>query len=294
VARARGGRGRPDPRGQAPHKEGGPPRPRKRFGQNFLHDTRIVERLVAAIGPEPGQTLVEIGPGLGALTAHLLPRLGALDVVELDRDLLPHLRQACAGLGELRVHQADALTFDFCSLAGGPGTLAPVPHEPGRLRVVGNLPYNISTPLLFRLFDQLGCIRDMHFMLQKEVVERLAAAPGGGAYGRLSVMVQYHCRVEKLFEIGPGAFRPPPKVDSAVVRLSPHAAPPVAVDDPAALARVVSAAFGQRRKTLRNALKGCLDAGAIEAAGIDPGERAERLDLARFAALANALSRSGA
>jgi len=291
MARSRGGR-----HATGPHEEGRPPRPRKRFGQNFLHDTRVIERLVGAIAPEPGQRLVEIGPGLGALTSALLSRVGALDVIELDRDLLPHLEEACAGLGELRVHQADALKFDVCALVEAPettegGTGLDTPIEAGdRLRVVGNLPYNISTPLLFHLFEQLGCIRDMHFMLQKEVVERLAAAPGGGAYGRLSVMVQYHCRVEKLFEIGPGAFRPPPKVDSAVVRLTPHAVPPVAVADPAALARVVTDAFGQRRKTLRNALKGCLGAEAIAAAGIDPGERAERLTLAQFAALADALA----
>ncbi|HKK06001.1 MAG TPA: 16S rRNA (adenine(1518)-N(6)/adenine(1519)-N(6))-dimethyltransferase RsmA [Gammaproteobacteria bacterium] len=273
--------------GRGPAAGDGTPRPRKRFGQNFLHDGRVIERLLGAIAPRPGQRLVEIGPGLGALTAVLLPRLGSMDVVELDRDLLPHLESACAGLGELRVHQADALTFDFCSLASGPGASGPGAE---RLRVVGNLPYNISTPLLFHLIDQLACIHDMHFMLQKEVVDRLAAEPGSGAYGRLSVMVQYHCRVEKLFGVGPGAFRPPPKVDSAVVRLVPHPSPPVTVDDPAALSRVVARAFGQRRKTLRNALKDTLDAAAIEAAGIDPGWRAERLTLTQFAALANALA----
>ncbi|MEJ2507872.1 MAG: 16S rRNA (adenine(1518)-N(6)/adenine(1519)-N(6))-dimethyltransferase RsmA [Gammaproteobacteria bacterium] len=273
--------------GRGPAAGDGTPRPRKRFGQNFLHDGRVIERLLGAIAPRPGQRLVEIGPGLGALTAVLLPRLGSMDVVELDRDLLPHLESACTGLGELRVHQADARTFDVCGLASGPGASGPGAE---RLRVVGNLPYNISTPLLFHLIDQLACIHDMHFMLQKEVVDRLAAEPGSGAYGRLSVMVQYHCRVEKLFGVGPGAFRPPPKVDSAVVRLVPHPSPPVTVHDPAALSRVVARAFGQRRKTLRNALKDTLDAAAIEAAGIDPGWRAERLTLAQFAALANALA----
>lgn len=281
-------RSRPDA-SRRDREERSTPRPRKRFGQNFLHDRGVVDRLVAAIAPRPGQRVVEIGPGLGALTAALLPPLGALDVVELDRDLLPHLQQACVGLGKLRPHQADALKFDFCGLLTKGGTEAGVGKAEERLRVVGNLPYNISTPLLFHLFTQLSCIEDMHFMLQKEVVDRMAATPGSGTYGRLSVMVQFHCRVEKLFGVGPGAFRPPPKVDSAVVRLIPHTAPPVTVNDPAALAQIVAQAFAQRRKTLRNALKGVLDANAIEAAGIDPTWRAERLDLTKFAALANAL-----
>ncbi|QKT04358.1 16S rRNA (adenine(1518)-N(6)/adenine(1519)-N(6))-dimethyltransferase RsmA [Ectothiorhodospiraceae bacterium 2226] len=252
-------------------------RARKRFGQNFLHDPGIIGRIVQAIDPRPGQRMVEIGPGLGALTRHLLPALERLDVVELDRDLIPLLQEACGALGELQVHNVDALKFDFCSL-GAP------------LRVVGNLPYNISTPLLFHLLEQRACVADMHFMLQKEVVDRLAARPGEPAYGRLGIMVQYHCAVERLFTVGPGAFHPAPKVDSAVVRLTPHAVPPVRVQDPQALQQVVRQAFSQRRKTLRNALKGLLDAADLEAAAIPPGERPERIGLEGYARLADRLS----
>ncbi|WP_297527726.1 16S rRNA (adenine(1518)-N(6)/adenine(1519)-N(6))-dimethyltransferase RsmA [Thiohalobacter sp.] len=254
-------------------------RPRKRFGQNFLHDARIIERIVAAIDPQPGDHLVEIGPGQGALTFPLLERAGELDVIELDRDLAAWLRAQDTGGRPLRVHEQDALKTAFCALAEPP------------LRVVGNLPYNISTPLLFHLIGQSHCIRDMHFMLQKEVVTRMAAAPGSGDYGRLSVMVQWHCRVEPLFLVRPGAFNPPPKVDSAVVRLVPHARPPVELADPALFEQVVKAAFAQRRKTLRNSLRGLVETGAFEEAGIDPGARAETLSLAQFATLANAASR---
>jgi 16S rRNA (adenine1518-N6/adenine1519-N6)-dimethyltransferase len=259
---------------------GNPPvhRPRKRFGQNFLHDPQVIQRIVDNIRPRAGQAMVEIGPGEGALTAELLPLLGQLDVVELDRDLIPLLETRLAGLGELRIHQADALKFDFCQLSPGPA----------QLRVVGNLPYNISTPLLFHLLDMSHCIQDMHFMLQKEVVERITAQPGSGQYGRLSVMMQYHCQTEMLFTVGPGAFRPAPKVDSAIVRLTPHRQPPVAVEVDR-LAQLVSRAFAQRRKTLRNNLKGLLDTSAIEAAGIDPGIRPERLSLEEFARLAEHL-----
>ena len=180
--------------------------------------------------------------------------------------------------GELTIHEADALKFDFAQLAAGE-----------KLRVVGNLPYNISTPLLFHLIDQVEAVEDMHFMLQKEVVERMTASPGGGDYGRLSVMIQYHCRAEKLFIVPPGAFFPPPKVESAIVRLVPHAAPPVEVGDEAVFAKLVRQAFAQRRKTLRNNLKGLLDSEAIEAAGIDPAIRPERLTLDQFAALSRAV-----
>jgi 16S rRNA (adenine1518-N6/adenine1519-N6)-dimethyltransferase len=252
-------------------------RPRKRFGQNFLHDQSVIAHLVAVIAPQPNDALVEIGPGLGALTCPLLERSAVLDVIELDRDLLAPLQQRCAGLGELRIHAADALSFDFTRLAP-PGT---------RLRIVGNLPYNISTPLLFHLLAQAEVVRDMHFMLQKEVVDRLAAVPGTADYGRLSVMVQYRCAVTPLFSIGPGAFTPAPKVDSAVVRLVPHAVPPVAVRDIHVFERVVKQAFAQRRKTLHNNLKGVLDDAQLHSAGIDPGLRAERLTLAQFAALSN-------
>lgn len=251
--------------------------PRKRFGQHFLHDPAVIRRIVAAIGPQPGDRLVEIGPGEGAITFELLRAVGRLDAVELDRDLVEPLRERSRGVGELLVHGADALRFDFCSLTA----------SGEKLRLVGNLPYNISTPLLFHLLDQARCIRDMHFMLQKEVVERMAAAPGGKDYGRLSVMLQARCEVIPLFAIGPGAFRPPPKVDSAVVRLIPLAQPPD-IADPALFARLVATAFAQRRKTLRNGLKGLLTAEAIAALGIDPGARAEQLPLADFVRLAGA------
>ncbi|MEJ2347084.1 MAG: 16S rRNA (adenine(1518)-N(6)/adenine(1519)-N(6))-dimethyltransferase RsmA [Gammaproteobacteria bacterium] len=255
-------------------------RPRKRFGQHFLHDPGVIERIVRAIAPRPGQHLVEIGPGLGALTLPLLQAAGAMDVVELDRDVVPLLEERCHGAGSLRVHAADALRFHFCDLA----------PDGQWLRVVGNLPYNISTPLVFHLLGQIRCIEDMHFMLQKEVVERMAASPGGRDYGRLSVMVQYHCRVTPLFDIGKGAFRPAPKVESSIVRLRPHPAPPVHLDDPGLLGKMVARAFAQRRKTLRNALKGLLGAEAIESAGVDPNARAETLGLEQFAALSNQLS----
>jgi 16S rRNA (adenine1518-N6/adenine1519-N6)-dimethyltransferase len=252
--------------------------PRKRFGQNFLHDAQVIARIVAAIDARPGQRLVEIGPGQGALTLPLLRAIGDLDVVELDRDLIAPLAERCGPVGTLRIHAADALRFDFHSIAAGD------------LRVVGNLPYNISTPLLFHLIAQIDCIRDMTFTLQKEVVERLAASPGGGDYGRLSVMVQYHCAVTPLFGIGADAFRPAPKVESACVRLTPHATPPVDMADMKLFADVVRLAFGQRRKTLRNALKTLMDEDAWRRAGVDPQERAERLSLAQFAAIVNALA----
>jgi 16S rRNA (adenine1518-N6/adenine1519-N6)-dimethyltransferase len=256
-------------------------RPRKRFGQNFLHDQNVIRGIVAAIHPLPGEQLVEIGPGLGALTTPLLAALGEMDAVELDRDLVPQLEQQFAAAGTLRIHNADALKFDFCSLAKS---------DEEKLRVVGNLPYNISTPLIFHLLEQSHCISDMHFMLQKEVVNRLAANPGGGDYGRLSIMVQYRCRVEKLFTVPPGAFNPPPKVDSAIVRLTPHTQLPFPARDEKILAQLVTKAFNQQRKTLRNNMKGLLDAAAIEALGIDPGCRPETLALEQFVALANSIT----
>lgn len=250
-------------------------RPRRRFGQHFLHDPGVIARIVNAIAPTPEDRLVEIGPGLGAITLPLLERAGRLDVVEIDRDVIPVLQERAHGRGELLVHAVDALEFDFAALAGD-----------RRLRVVGNLPYNISTPLLFHLLESVTVVADMHFMLQKEVVDRMAAKPDAEAYGRLTVMLAAHCRVEKLFDVGPGAFRPPPRVDSAVVRLVPHAAPPFEIADRGRYARVVAAAFGQRRKTLRNALRGIVDAAGFEAAGVDPGRRAETLAPAEFAHLA--------
>jgi len=254
-------------------------RARKRFGQNFLHDPGVIQNIIRCINPQPTQHLVEIGPGQGAITVPLLQACGQLDVIELDRDLIEPLAQKTAGLGTLLIHQHDALKFDFTTLARG-----------AKLRVVGNLPYNISTPLLFHLLAQTDAVQDMHVMLQKEVVARMAASPGGGDYGRLSVMIQYHCRVEPLFQIGPGAFVPAPKVDSAFVRLTPWPKPPVAVDAYDSLASVVRRAFAQRRKTLRNTLKGLLDEVEIRACDCDPTARAETLTLHQYAALANRLA----
>ncbi|WP_303904917.1 16S rRNA (adenine(1518)-N(6)/adenine(1519)-N(6))-dimethyltransferase RsmA [Thiohalomonas denitrificans] len=250
-------------------------RPRKRFGQNFLRDPGVIDRIVHAVDPRPGQQLVEIGPGLGALTGPLLQAAGEMHAVELDRDLVPKLAERFGD--RLHLHSADALKFDFGQLAGE-----------GRLRVVGNLPYNISTPLIFHLLAQAEYVQDMHFMLQKEVVDRLAASPGGRDYGRLSVMVQQRCRVEHLFNVSPGAFHPPPKVHSAIVRLLPYETPPVPVAEPALFSRIVAKAFSQRRKTLRNTLKGELDAETIEACGIDPTRRAETLSVEEFGRLAAA------
>ena len=254
-------------------------RARKRFGQNFLHDAGVIHRILRAIHARPGERLLEIGPGQGALTEGLLSSGAHLDVIELDQDLIPLLKLKF-GLNPLfTLHQGDAMKYDLASIAGK-----------DRLRVVGNLPYNISTPLIFHLLSFADVIADMHFMLQKEVVERLAAVPGNGDWGRLSIMVQYHCRVEHLFNVGPGAFNPPPKVDSAIVRLVPHEVLPYPAKDPALLERVVREAFNQRRKTLRNTLKGLLDSQAIEAAGVDGSLRPEQLDLAAFVRLADQLA----
>ncbi|HDS0929020.1 16S rRNA (adenine(1518)-N(6)/adenine(1519)-N(6))-dimethyltransferase RsmA [Pseudomonas putida] len=255
-------------------------RARKRFGQNFLHDAGIIDRILRAINAKAGEHLLEIGPGQGALTEGLLGSGAQLDVVELDKDLVPILQHKFADRSNFRLHQGDALKFDFNQLG--------VP--PRSLKVVGNLPYNISTPLIFHLLSHAGLIRDMHFMLQKEVVERMAAGPGGGDWGRLSIMVQYHCRVEHLFNVGPGAFNPPPKVDSAIVRLVPHEVLPFPAQDHLLLERVVREAFNQRRKTLRNTMKGLLDSAAIEAAGVDGSLRPEQLDLAAFVRLADQLA----
>lgn len=253
-------------------------RARKRFGQNFLHDPGVIQRIIQVIAPQADEKLVEIGPGQGAITLPLLKACQHLHVVELDRDLIAPLAQQAGGIGELVIHQNDALRFDFSSLADG-----------RRLRIVGNLPYNISTPLLFHLLSQSGSIQDMHFMLQKEVVDRMAASPGGSDYGRLSVMIQYHCQVQPLFRIGPGAFKPAPKVDSAFVRLTPWTTLPVAVDDYEQFKNLVRQAFSQRRKTLRNTLKTLLDENAIHAAGVDPGIRPEHVTLEQYAALAGKL-----
>ncbi|MFN7272721.1 MAG: 16S rRNA (adenine(1518)-N(6)/adenine(1519)-N(6))-dimethyltransferase RsmA [Gammaproteobacteria bacterium] len=250
---------------------------RKRFGQHFLHDARIIDRIVEAIGPRPGDALVEIGPGHGALTAPLLAAAGRLDAIEIDRDLAATLRERYSAQ-VLTLHGADALRFDFAALAAARGQ---------RLRVVGNLPYNISTPLLFHLLATPAAIRDLHIMLQKEVIDRICAEPGSDDYGRLTVMLAPWMRAEHLFDVGPGAFNPPPRVWSAVARLTMREAPAFPVD--ARYGRVVAAAFSQRRKTLRNALRNLLDASAIEACGIDPGARAETLPPAAYSALAQAV-----
>ncbi|NLY12799.1 MAG: 16S rRNA (adenine(1518)-N(6)/adenine(1519)-N(6))-dimethyltransferase RsmA [Gammaproteobacteria bacterium] len=252
-------------------------RARKRFGQNFLHDTGVIDRIIRAIAPREGDHILEIGPGQGALTESLLDSGAQLDVIEIDLDLIPLLKLKFALQPNFTLHQGDALKFDFNRLAPAPSSL----------RVVGNLPYNISTPLIFHLLNNAHLVRDMHFMLQKEVVERMAAQPGGGDWGRLSIMVQYHCRVEHLFNVGPGSFNPPPKVDSAIVRLTPHAQLPHQAQDVRALDRIVREAFNQRRKTLRNTLKNILSAEAISAADVDGSLRPEQLDMAAFVRLAD-------
>ena len=249
-----------------------PHRARKRFGQNFLRDEGIVNSIIAAIHPQPGDHLVEIGPGQGALTGYLSASGCALDVIELDRDLVPGLLAAFSVNPRFRLHSADALKFDFASLVQGGAPL----------RVVGNLPYNISTPLIFRLLEQAALIRDMHFMLQLEVVDRLAAVPGNRHWGRLGIMAQYYCEVEKLFEVPPEAFDPRPKVQSAIVRLTPRPAATRPDCDADLLRQVVQSAFGQRRKTLRNNLKGLIDTDGLETLGIDPSARAESLELSQF------------
>ena len=255
-------------------------RARKRFGQHFLHDPLAIERIVAAIAPHPGDALVEIGPGRGALTRPLLAAVAALDVIEIDRDLVAALRRDFAAMPGLRVHEGDALKFDYSALAQMRGQ---------RLRLIGNLPYNISTPLLFHLLGAAEHVADMHFMLQKEVVDRIVAAPGSRQYGRLGVMLAPRVQAQKLLDIGPGAFKPAPQVHSAVVRLQVRAAPPPWAAEPH-YGAVVSAAFGQRRKTLRNALSGLLSAEQIAATGIDPGARAETLAPEKFGALALAVA----
>ena len=252
-------------------------RTRQRLGQHFLHDPGVIARIVAAIDPRRSDAMVEIGPGGGALTAPLLTRVATLHVVELDRELAAGLNKRFPDAA-LRVHRADALSFDFAALA----------PQQRSLRVVGNLPYNISTPLLFHLLSHRACIADMHLMLQREVVERMAAGPGSKRYGRLSVMLALAARVERLFDIGPGAFKPPPRVWSSFVRVIPHAEDPFAIRDQGGLARLVTGAFTMRRKRISNSLKAWLTSAEILALGIDPGIRPERLTPQDFVTLANA------
>ena len=256
---------------------------RKRFGQNFLHDQQVVNRIISRFDPQNGQRIVEIGPGLGALTWPLLEQVDFLDAVELDRDLVARLEADPRANGRLHIHQHDALKFEFSTLVS----------PPDKLRVIGNLPYNISTPLLFHLLEFAPYIQDMMFMLQKEVVQRITADPGGKNYGRLSVMLQSQCKLEKILDVHPGSFSPPPKVDSAVVQLTPHMMPVVDIPDRESYARIVKASFAQRRKTLRNNLKGLLIESEITAAGIDPSARAETLSLEDFAALTRQVNSIG-
>jgi 16S rRNA (adenine1518-N6/adenine1519-N6)-dimethyltransferase len=249
---------------------------RKRFGQHFLHDPAVIRRIIDAVAPKSGDRLVELGPGRGALTFGLLERVQQLDAVEIDRDLARLLEADPRAQGRLHVQVENMLDTDFPRLRGqGP-----------KLRIVGNLPYNISTPVLFHLLKGSGAIEDMHFMLQKEVVDRMAAAPGGKDYGRLTVMLAAYAEVEALFEVGPGAFRPPPKVRSGVVRLRPSTAPRFAIGSDVALRTLALAAFSHRRKTLRNGLKGLLSSADIEACGIDAQRRPETLTPEQFGRLA--------
>jgi 16S rRNA (adenine1518-N6/adenine1519-N6)-dimethyltransferase len=254
--------------------------PRRRFGQHFLVDEGVIQQIIAAIGPRPGDSMVEIGPGLGALTTPLLARLARLHVVELDRDIVARLREAYSP-SQLEIHEGDVLDFDFSAL--GPG-----------LRVVGNLPYNISTPILFHLARNVATLRDIYVMLQKEVVARIVARPGTAQYGRLSVMLQYHFEAEAVLEVAASAFRPPPKVRSTVVRMVPRRVRVACFSD-GLLGNVARAAFSRRRKTLRNALKSYLQARDFEALGLNPLVRPQDLSVEDFVGIANYVSaRDGA
>jgi 16S rRNA (adenine1518-N6/adenine1519-N6)-dimethyltransferase len=250
---------------------------RKRFGQNFLVDRGIIAAIVAVIAPQRSDTLVEIGPGLGALTEPLLAKVDHLHVVEIDRDLIARLRRQHAP-ERLTVHAGDALAFDFAAIGSD-------------LRLVGNLPYNISTPLLFHLAEYGGIVRDMHFMLQKEVVERMVAEPGASEFSRISVMLQYRFHLEWLLDVPPESFDPPPRVQSAVVRLIPKEASLLDASDPGRFAAVVQAAFAQRRKMLRNTLRGLLDEAGFAALGVDPTRRAEDIAVADYVRIANFLTK---
>ncbi len=252
---------------------------KKRFGQNFLVDERIIADIVAAIRPEHDDNMVEVGPGLGALTRPLLDKLELLHVVEIDRDIIARLKTDYPQ-GKLAIHEGDALKFDFGAL-------------PAPLRIVGNLPYNISSPLLFHFAAYAERIADMHFMLQDEVVERMVAAPSTPEYGRLSVMLQYRFYMEKLLDVPPQSFRPAPKVNSAIVRMSPMPAREIGVRDEKRFAEIVGAAFGQRRKTLRNTLRAYLTEAEFERLDIDPQLRAENLGVSEFARIANFLGEPG-
>jgi 16S rRNA (adenine1518-N6/adenine1519-N6)-dimethyltransferase len=259
-------------------------RARKRFGQNFLHDQNTIARIVRAAAPRPGQTLVEIGPGQGAITAPLLEAVSQLTVIEIDRDLAAALRTRFAGNPGFHLIEQDVLKVNFADLGNG---------QPAGLRILGNLPYNISTPLLFHLLDYRELISDMLFMLQLEVVDRMAALPGNPEYGRLSVMMQYHCKVEKLFTVPPGAFTPQPKVESAIVKLTPWRPLPHPARNPDTLARVVRTAFSQRRKTLRNTLKTLLPPDQLDVLGLDLSLRPENVGLRDYVRISDLVEQHG-
>ena len=254
-------------------------RARKRFGQHFLHDQNIIELILRAVNPQPGDNLVEIGPGQGALTYPLLRSCKELIAIELDRDLVPVLQRESKRYGKLEVINADILEFDLASL-----------NQNNKIRLIGNLPYNISTPLMFHVLESMSRIEDMHFMVQKEVALRMVAGPGNNNYGRLSVMLQYRCDCQYLFDVGPGSFSPPPKVDSAVVRMTPLAEPAHDIGDEKVFSAIVQAAFGQRRKTISNSLRSQVSRESISACGIDPSLRAENLTIGDFARLSRACS----
>ncbi|MBF8268661.1 MAG: Ribosomal RNA small subunit methyltransferase A [Gammaproteobacteria bacterium] len=250
---------------------------RKRFGQHFLHDQNIIQRIINTITADNSTRIVEIGPGMGALTIPLLQAMGRLDVVEIDRDLAQQLAERCRDIGTLHIHIMDVLQFDFCGL----GT--------DKIKVVGNLPFNISTPLLFHLLNNMHCIDSMLFMMQKEVVDRICAQPNNRSYGRLSVMVQSECTARKLFNIAPGAFTPVPKVESSMVSLTPKIPMTSPVSDKLIFSQVVKQAFNQRRKTIRNSLKGLVDEAVLLDVGIVHSQRAENLSVADYIKLANFL-----
>ncbi len=251
--------------------------PRKRFGQNFLQDQTIIDQIIDTIAPKKDDYIVEVGPGQGALTIGLLSLVHQLDIVEIDRDLIPQLTRLTSKAGHLTVHQADVLRFNFTHLM----------KDKAKCRIVGNLPYNISTPLLFHLFSQKQVIQDMHFMLQKEVAERLVAPIGTKAYGRLGIMAQYYCKIEILFDVAPEAFYPAPKVHSAFVRLTPYEISPYEQCDTEKLSKIVAKAFMQRRKTLRNALKDIVEPAQLEALEIDSSLRPEQVRLEEYINIAN-------
>ncbi len=259
---------------------------KKHLGQNFLHERSVIDKIVLAVAPQPGDVIVEIGPGQGALTFPLLRKHGELTAIEFDRDLHAPLQAAAREHGQLHLIEGDVLGVDFTALAAMRG------DANGQIRLVGNLPYNLSSPILFHALDHAPAVRDMHFMLQKEVVERMASGPGNKVYGRLTVMLQAYCTVTPLFTVPPGAFRPAPKVDSAVVRLIPKPTDSIEVLDRQVFANVVRAAFGQRRKTLRNALNAVADNAQIEAAGLRPDARAEQIEVGGFVRLANLLAQA--